>query len=43
MLSSPAEQFLEEINLTGKLDVGFSITRLKEQNTVSNLQLPQIW
>lgn len=42
MLSS-AELFLEERNLTGKLDVGFSITSLEGQNAVSNLHLPQIW
>lgn len=42
MLSS-AELVLEERNLTGKLDVGFSITSLEGQNAVSNLHLPQIW
>lgn len=30
---SSAEQFLEERNLTGKVDVRFSITSLKEQNS----------
>lgn len=38
-----AKQFWEERNVTGNLDVGFSVTNLKEQNTVSNILLPQIW
>ena len=42
MLSS-AEPFLEEINLTGKLEVGFNITSLKKQNNVNSLHIPQIW
>lgn len=34
-----AEQFLEERNLPGQVHVVFSLTSLKEQNTVSNLHL----
>lgn len=30
-------------NLTGKLDDSFNMTSLREQNTVSNKHVPQIW